>query len=93
MSNVNYLKVDLSLYGTLSGDELIFLSYLKFLSRKIKQDDHGYFRLDSGYIERKIGMNRQTVKRCRDHLVKLKLVDYIPGRNQNQKPRYRVQAL
>ena len=90
MSNVKYLKIDLSLYGMLSGDELIFLSYLKFLCRRFKQDEHGYIRLDSGHIERGLGMDRQKIRRYRDHLVKLKIVDYIPGHNQNQKPRYRV---
>lgn len=90
MNNIKYLKVDLSLYGMLSGDELIFLSYLKFLCRKLKSDDRGYINLDSGYIERSLGMDRQKIRRYREHLVKLKVVDYIPGRNQNQKPRYRV---
>lgn len=90
MGEIQFLKVDLSKSTLLNGDELIFLALLKFVSRKWQKDKCGYFRLDSSFITATTGMNRQKIRRVRAHLVKLRMVDYIPGSNQNQKPRYKL---
>lgn len=90
MGAIKFLKVDLSRSDNLNGDELLLLALLQFVSKKFKKDEYGYFRLDSGFITENTGMNRQKIKRVRDRLIKLDIVEYIPGFNQNQKPRYRL---
>ena len=89
--NMEYIRVELADIERV-GDPLtaILYSYLKFLSKRAEIDEHGYFRLDSRPICSKLRLDRQVLNRMRRRLMVKGLIDYIPGKNQNIKPRYKV---
>lgn len=86
---LTYLVVRLSDLRELSGNEVLFLAYLKQVS-KAKPKKSGYFELDSGYIGKTLCLDRRQVARMREKLVKAGRIAYIPGKNQNDKPRWKL---
>ena len=88
--NGTFLVVDMKLaqaHGIVLAGLLAELSYL---SRITKKDDHGYFRKDSKYIYEILGLSKMSFMRYRNKLQELGLIDFIPGKNQNEKCRYKV---
>ncbi len=73
----------------MSGDEAILHAYLRAVSRKCGKKQ-GFFELDAGAISRTLSMNRRQIVRNRDKLVALGKIAYIPGKNQNNKPRWKL---
>jgi hypothetical protein len=85
---LGHVRVDiLSKYG---GDAACVYAYLCFVARRKPKDGHGYFTMDSAFAARALGITRQRFIRSRDKLAMGELVDYIEGRNQNCKPRYKL---
>ncbi len=72
------------------ADAAILLSELRFLSHRRKKDDRGYFSLENKYLCNLLGIDKRKLIRDRDKLVKAGRIDYIQGRNQNVKSRYKI---
>lgn len=87
---VKFLKVDVEMASKHGADVALFYAYLKFVGRKIRKDEHGYFCFDAKYACRGLGWDRGKFRYARDLVVKANLIEYIGGSNQNQKPRYRI---
>lgn len=86
----NYLKVSFEVKRRLGGDAAFTLAYLDFISKKLKRDDQGYFCLDASFAARGLAINGKKFRRDRDKLVEAGYIEYIPGANQNVKPRYKL---
>lgn len=87
---IKFLKVEFELMAKHGVDTAVFISYLKFVELNRPKDDYGYFCFDSKYALNVLPFGLTKFKRIRKKAVEAKLVDYIPGNNQNQKPRYKV---
>ena len=87
---VKFLKVDIGMAVKHGADVALFYAYLKFVGRKIRKDEHGYFCFDANYVCRGLGWGRTKFKYVRTQAVRYHLIDYLPGSNQNEKPRYRI---
>jgi hypothetical protein len=87
---IKFLKVEFELMTRYGVDTAIFVSYLKFVERNRPKDDYGYFCFDSNYALKVLPYGLTKFKQVRKQAVEAKLIDYIPGNNQNIKPRYRV---
>ena len=87
---VKFLKVDIEMASKHGADVALFYAYLKFVGRKIRKDEHGYFCFDAKYALNVLPFGLTKFKEIRKHAVTARLIDYIPGNNQNCKPRYRI---
>lgn len=87
---VKFLKVDLDIARKYGTDVAFFYAYLKFVGKRIRKDDHGYFCFDAKYALRVLPYGVTKFKKVRRQSVEVNLIDYIPGNNQNIKPRYRI---
>ena len=87
---VKFLKVDVEMVRKYGVDIALYYAYLKFVSRRIRKDDHGYFCFDAKYALRVLPFGLTKFKKIRKQAIEVNLVDYIPGNNQNIKPRYRI---
>ena len=74
----------------LGADAALLLAELRYLEKHLKKDDHGYFRVDNSHIQEMVGFKKDRLASSRAKLIKAKKIDYIQGRNQNMKSRYRV---
>ena len=72
------------------GDAAFLLAYLNYIAKRSRVDERGYFSLDSKYAIRGVGIPKRSFVRYREALVKAGYISYIPGDNQNIKPRYKV---
>ena len=72
------------------ADAAILLSELRFLSHRRKKDDRGYFSVENTYICKLLGIDKRKLIRDRDKLIKARRIDYIQGKNQNVKSRYKI---
>jgi len=90
MAELKYLRVRTDLIGKMRGDAVILYGYLRYIEKRRKPDGHGYFTLDSNYVERGLHFDRFRLNRARGELKKLGLIDYLAGQNQNRKPRYKI---
>ena len=88
-NKLTFLVVELSDLDKLNGNEALFLAYLRQISRT-KPKKLGYFELDCGYISRAIHLDRRQIARLREKLVRLGRISYVPGKNQNEKPRWKI---
>lgn len=86
---LKYLIVNLSDLEKMNSDEALFLAYLKQVSRVMPKKGE-YFELDMGLAGRTLSLSRKQVMRLRDRLIDLDQLAYIPGRNQNSKPRWKL---
>lgn len=66
------------------------LAKLRLLSKRFKKDDHGYFQVFGSYLYEQLGLPKRTFVRLRQQLVDAHKIDYIPGKNQNVKSRYKI---
>ena len=82
--------VSFDAYREVGSDAAILLAYLAYISRRLPADVTGHFSLDSKYVSNGLGMKNTTFKNCRRRLVEKGYLDYVPGNNQNAKPRYKV---
>lgn len=87
---VKFLKVEFELMAKYGLDLAVFISYLKFVERNRPRDNYGYFCFDSSYALKVLPYGLTKFKQIRKQAVEAKLIDYIPGNNQNTKPRYKV---
>ena len=87
---VKFLKVDLDIMRKHGADVALFYAYLKFVGKRIRKDDHGYFCFESKYALKVLPFGVTKFKKIRRQTVEVNLIDYIPGNNQNIKPRYRL---
>lgn len=81
--------VDLSDLVHMSGNEAILYAYLKAVARK-RGKKQAFFELDAGSITRALSMSRRQIVHSRDRLVDLGKIAYIHGKNQNNKPRWKL---
>ena len=88
--DVKFLKVDLDIVREYGIDIALFCAYLKFVGKNIRKDNHGYFCFDAGYALNVLPFGLTKFKDIRKRTVEANLIDYIPGNNQNRKPRYKV---
>ena len=72
------------------SDAARLLARLRFFSHRFKKDDHGYFEIFGTTIADSLKFDKYKFKRERDKLVKAGKIDYIAGRNQNAKSRYKI---
>lgn len=87
---IKFLKIEFEHIVRYGTDVAVFIAYLKFVGRNRPKDDYGYFCFDSNYALKVLPYGRTKFKQVRKQAVEAKLIDYIPGNNQNIKPRYRV---
>lgn len=88
--NIDYLKVSFEARMKVGGDAAFLLAYLNYVSRRTPRDERGYFSLDSTFAIRGVGIPKRSFIRYREALVQAGYISYIPGDNQNIKPRYKV---
>ena len=74
-------------YGLYSA---YLFAYFLFVSKKLPKDRDGYFSFDASYALNGIGIPKRTFVRYRQKLVDHGLIEFIPGNNQNARPRYKV---
>lgn len=73
------------------GDSAAFLlSALRFFSKTRKKDDHGYFTIEGEFLRKALGFKKDKFIQARKKLIDAKRIDYIQGRNQNVKSRYKL---
>lgn len=73
------------------GVEAAFLlANLRLLSRRFEKDEHGYFEVFGTYLTDQLGVSKPKFLRIRDKLIEAGKIDYIAGRNQNAKSRYKI---
>ena len=89
---VKFLKIDIELMARYGVDVAVFYAYLKFVGRKIRKDKNGYFCFDAKYSSRGLGWDRNKFHHVRRKAIKLELIDFIGGINQNTKPRYKLKV-
>lgn len=87
---IEYLKIDIDACVAVGAKTAGLLAYLDYISKELPKDERGFFRADSAYIEKGIGFPKTTFVRHRAKLIKAGLIEYLPGNNQNAKPRYKV---
>jgi hypothetical protein len=85
-----FLKVNMRLIRTLGSDEAVLYAFLCFVSKYRKKDDQGYCVIDTEYIRTHLGWAKKTIIKRRDTLVKVGLLRFKQGVNQNIKNKYRV---
>lgn len=87
--SVEYLKVDVKVCKELGFGAAILLAYLCYVSKTLPKDSCGYFALDSSFSAT-VGIDRDKMRYYRDKLATKGIISYIPGRNHNAKPRYKL---
>ena len=88
--DIKFLKIDMRLVVSYGTEVAVFIAYLKFVERNFRKDGHGYFCFDSKYACTGLNMCRTKFKYIRNKAVEANLIEYIPGSNQNIKPRYKL---
>lgn len=78
---------DLDLYGPSSA---LILAELRYLEKRRKKDEHGYFTVESSYICNRLKLKRDKFLRDRRTLIDQGIIDVIQGQNQNIKTRYKI---
>ena len=68
----------------------ILLSELRFLSKRFAKDDHGYFEIFGSYLCEQLKISKPTLIKLRSELIRAKKIDFIHGKNQNSKCRYKI---
>ena len=86
---LKYITVTLEDLRSLGIREAIFYAYLMQVSQS-REKERGFFELDMGYICRGLGITRRQAQWARDKLVRLGRISYVSGKNQNQKPRWKI---
>lgn len=90
MGDKLYLNISMQLISEIGSDLAVLYSYLKFVSNKRPKDKDGYFYFSSYLICNTLGVNRMWLKRNRERLVELKLLESKCGVNQNAKTKYKI---
>ncbi|MBQ9018251.1 hypothetical protein IJ117_00610 [Candidatus Saccharibacteria bacterium] len=89
-AQLRYLKLDMNLARELGLDCAALFACLKFLAKRQKLDDHGFFQVDRAFLQPNLGLSRNRLLRARKELENKGLIQVIDGLNQNQKPRYKI---
>lgn len=87
---VKFLKVDMEIIRKYGADIALFHAYLRFVGKRLRKDEHGYFCFEAKYALKVLPYGKTKFKELRKRAIEVKLIDYIPGNNQNIKPRYRL---
>ena len=74
----------------LGTDVALLLAELRYLSKTLKKDDRGYFRVETAHLSKMLGYSKDKILRMRDKLVRNGKIDLVQGSNQNMKPRYKL---
>ena len=85
-----FLRLDLGLVRQLGPSPALLLVYLRYIASRQATDPHGYFSVDSGFIAEALGFTRKQQQRARSALIAAGLLDYLPGKNQNTKSRFKL---
>lgn len=89
-AQIQYLKLDMNLAREKGLDCAMLFACLKLLARKQRMDDYGFFQVDRAFLEPNLGMSRDRLLRARKNLEESGMIQFIEGRNQNQRPRYKI---
>lgn len=87
---LKFLKIDVELVAKYGADVAVLYAFLKFVGRKSRRDNYGYFCFDAKFFSRGLKWNRNKLHRVRRNAVDAGLIEFIPGTNQNSKPRYKI---
>ena len=87
---IKFLKVEFEHIVRYGNDIAVFIAYLKFVERNRPKDDYGYFCFDAKFSENGLGWSRNKLHYIRRNAIENHLIEYIPGSNQNIKPRYKI---
>lgn len=74
----------------LGAEASLLLADLRYLAKHTQKDEHGYFTVENTFICKALGMNKRKLIYERNKLIQAGRIDYIHGRNQNQKSRYKL---
>lgn len=89
-AQIKYLKLDMNLAREIGLDCAILYACLRFLARKQKLDDYGFFQVDRAFLQINLGLSRNRLLRARKDLEERGFIQVIQGLNQNQKSRYKI---
>lgn len=90
MARRSFYKVDAELLPVIGSDGAVLYAILESASRMRPKDQNGYFTLFTKYLMEKTGWWQGRLVRTRAQLVKLELIDFIQGKNQNVPGRYKI---
>lgn len=86
-----FLKVSMRLVRELGSDEAILYAILCFVSKYRRKDDDGFCAIETEYIREHLGWSKKAIIRRRDTLIRVGLLRFKQGVNQNIKNKYRVE--
>ncbi len=90
MARRSFYKVDTELLPVIGTDETVLLAILENAAKVWKKDQNGYFAIFTTYLMEKTGWWQGRIARTRARLVKLGLLEYTPGKNQNSPGKYKI---
>lgn len=85
-----FIKVDSELAKEIGVEQAYFYGFLQNLSPIWKKDKQGYMKIWTQYFADELGWGHMRISRIRGELVKLRLISYERGKNQNDAPKYKV---
>lgn len=85
-----FIKVDLTMAQKFGFKEAAIVCFLFNKSKVAKKDRRGFFGCDIAHIARELKMSRPTVRKLCVSASGHHLIHYEPGKNQNQKPKFKI---
>lgn len=85
-----FLKVNMLLVRKFGSDIAVLYSFLKFAARCRKKDKDDYCAIETEYISKNLGWSKTKVISVRGKMIKINLLRFKQGVNQNVKNKYKI---